>query len=60
LLNDDGLVHLGGGPVDNVEHLCIFFVGLFLKLLVCVYLVAFGLQDPAEGFGVHVVYIVLA
>lgn len=44
--------------VDALQHLRIPLIGFLLELNVGVDLVAFGLENPAEGFGIHVVDII--
>jgi hypothetical protein len=44
--------------VDCSKHIRIPFVSLVLELLICIDFVAFCLENPAEGFWVHVVDVV--
>jgi hypothetical protein len=50
------LIRLG---IDQLEHLSIPLKGFFLKLLVCIDLIAFGLKNPAKSLGIHIINVVL-
>ena len=58
-LNQDFVGEVFGVSVEVLQELRVALEGLLLELRVCVDFIAFGLQDPAQGLGVHVVDILL-
>lgn len=44
--------------MDCSQHFGISFVSLVLEFLICIYFVTFCLENPAEGFRVHVIDVV--
>ena len=52
--------HVTRKLIDVIEHLCVPLEGLLLKFFICVDLVTFCFQDPAQCFWVHIVNIALA
>lgn len=57
MLDELLISEIRGAGVNGPQHLSVALECFVLKLFIGVYLIALGLQDPAESLRVHVVYI---